>query len=46
MYFEDQNSFDDFTIEVDEWIVESPQEFGWREYPVVWPGVETPRGKQ
>jgi hypothetical protein len=44
MYFEDLDTHDDFEIEVDEWIVENSEENGWKEYPVVWPGLETPQG--
>jgi hypothetical protein len=44
MYFDDQHTHDDFEIQVEEWIVESPQEFGCKEYPVMWPGVDTQEG--
>lgn len=46
MEFEDQHTHDGFEIEVNEWIQESPDEVGWKEYPVVWPGAETLPGNK
>ena len=42
--FEDQHTHDQFDIDVNEWIIESPDEDGCREYPVIWPGLITPPG--
>jgi len=45
MQFEDQHTQDEFEIEVNEWIVSGPEDEGWKEYPVVWPGISPPPGQ-
>jgi len=44
MHFEDRHTHDEFDIDVNEWVVSGPEDEGWREYPVLWPGVEPPPG--
>jgi len=46
MQFEDQHTHDEFEIDLNEWIVSGPQDEGWKEYPVVWPGVSPPPGQK
>ena len=42
--FEDQQTHDTFEITVNGWIVVNEDEEGWKEYPIFWPGIETPKG--
>jgi len=44
MQFEDQHTHDEFEIDVNEWIVAGPEDEGWKEYPVLWPGINPPPG--
>ena len=46
MHFEDQHAHDEFDIEVNDWIVSGPEDEGWKEYPVLWPGVDPPSGEK
>jgi hypothetical protein len=39
--FEDEDTHDEFTVDVHDWIAVQDDEESWKEYPVVWPGVET-----
>ena len=39
MRFEDQDTGDEFCIDVSDWLRVDDNEDGVREYPVVWPGV-------
>ena len=42
--FQDDHTKDEFTIEVHDWVQETDTEEAVREYPIMWPGVEAPRG--
>jgi len=46
MEFEDAHTHDQFEIEVNEWIISGPEDEGWKEYPVMWPGINPPSGVQ
>ena len=37
--FEDEATKDEFTIDVHEWLVVDDEHDGWKEYPVLWPGI-------
>ena len=36
---EDEHTGDEFTIAVNDWIRYDEEHDGWREFPVIWPGI-------
>jgi len=40
MQFEDQHTLDEFEIDANDWILSGPEDEGWKEYSVLWPGVD------
>ena len=43
--FQDEHTKDEFTIEVRDWVKETDTQDAVREYPVLWPGMDAPKGE-